>query len=119
MAREMRQVWVVVNADGENVGLALSRLGAILTADFGGDDCAMRGLRDGSNGPFNGFRVERLPLLTPHDAAVLEAAEAYERSHGKWHDYLKLKKDRGDKTSYRIVEAVRARRAANAGGEHG
>lgn len=60
---------------------------------------------------------DRLPLLTPHDAAVLEAAEAYERMHGKWHDYLKLKNGRGDKTSCRIVEAVRARRAANAGGE--
>jgi hypothetical protein len=111
-------VWGVFNADGDLLGLGEIRTEAILASDFDcDDDDTLDALYEGSNGPHNGVTVERLPLLTPHDAAVLEAAEAYERMHGKWHDYLKLKNGRGDKTSSRIVETVRARRAANAGGE--
>ncbi len=57
-------------------------------------------------------KVERLPLLTPHDAAVLEAAERYatEDPSDPW-GYQK------DAQHDALTEAVRARRAANAGGE--
>ena len=52
------------------------------------------------------------PLLTPHDAAVLEAAERYatEDPSDPW-GYQK------DAQHDALTEAVRARRAANAGGE--
>ena len=60
MAREMREVWVELDQHG-----------------------CIRRARSGDEPPFAmstvhpRHEVKRLPLLTPHDAAVLEAAEAF------------------------------------------
>jgi hypothetical protein len=99
MASELREVWVVRDKGGRVVDVS---------------DAVIH-----MSKVFPSNTVERLPLLTPEAAAVIEAAKAYEKSHWKWHDYLKLKKDRGDKASYRLVEAVRALHAARQGVQHG
>lgn len=93
MAREMREVWVVRGAVG-NVIAHVETEAEAATWRFGGNT------------------IERLPLLTPHDAAVLEAAERYatEDPSDPW-GYQK------DAQHDALTEAVRARRAANAGGE--
>ena len=56
-------------------------------------------------------KVERLPLLTPHDAAVLEAAEDV------YSDYDESELSTLPTSVRHLWNAVRARRAANAGGE--
>ena len=58
MAREITEVWVVRGAVG-NVIAHVETEAEAATWRFGGNT------------------IERLPLLTPHDAAVLEAAEAF------------------------------------------
>ncbi|MFN8992174.1 MAG: hypothetical protein ACK5X3_00670 [Pseudomonadota bacterium] len=126
MAREITEVWGVFNADGDLLGLGEIRTEAILASDFGCDDDTQDALYEGSNGPHNGVTVERLPLLSPHDAAVLEAAGAYEKAHTEFMAYNLVDPNHPDTRALQInaraarltlVKAVRARRAANAGGE--
>jgi hypothetical protein len=85
MAREITEVWVVRGAVGNVIAHVETEAEAAMWR-------------------FGGNTIERLPLLTPHDAAVLEAADALER---QWE---------ADNANA-FCEAVRARRAANAGGE--
>ena len=89
MAREITEVWGVFGAvAGRIVGVFVEEVDAYAEAKRLGGETAWRAL----------------PLLTPHDAAVLEAADALER---QWE---------ADNANA-FCEAVRARRAANAGGE--
>lgn len=89
MAREITEVWVVRGAVG-NVIAHVETEAEAATWRFGGNT------------------IERLPLLTPHDAAVLEAAERYERFAASMEP-----KHPGEEWSHMasIVEAVRALRA--------
>jgi hypothetical protein len=129
MAREITEVWGVFNADGDLLGLGEIRTEAILASDFGCDDDTQDALYEGSNGPHNGVTVERLPLLTPHDAAVLEEAETVDREtvvalreavHRLWdHDeYADIRATMTHAANYMMamLDVTRARRAANAGG---
>ena len=63
--------------------------------------------------------VTRVPLLTPHDAAVLEAAEAERDAMAVLLlDLGDYKAEKAWSAAHdRYVNAVTARRAANAGGE--
>jgi hypothetical protein len=74
--------------------------------------------------------IERLPLLTPHDAAVLEEAETVDREtvvalreavQRLWdHDeYAGIRATMTHAANYMMamLDVTRARRAANAGGE--
>jgi hypothetical protein len=47
---------------------------------------------------------------SPESAAVLAAAEAYEKQHGKYYDYARANGERQSKDH--VIEAVRAYRAA-------
>ena len=110
MAREITEVWVVRGAVG-NVIAHVETEAEAATWRFGGNT------------------IERLPLLTPHDAAVLEAAERYVLSNEEaWAksspDHLDRLRElvmaswpEGETLYDTLLEAVRARRAANAGGE--
>jgi hypothetical protein len=92
MAREMREVWVVRGAVG-NVIAHVETEAEAATWRFGGNT------------------IDRLPLLTPHDAAVLEAAEDV------YSDYDESELSTLPTSVRHLWNAVRARRAANAGGE--
>jgi hypothetical protein len=110
MAREMREVWVELDQHGR-----------------------IRRARSGDEPPFAmstvhpRHEVKRLPLLTPHDAAVLEAAErlasatlkvsaAHMLGQPSQGEAQALMREIQESVSA-VEEAVRARRAANAGGE--
>jgi hypothetical protein len=89
MAREITEVWVVRGAVG-NVIAHVETEAEAATWRFGGNT------------------IERLPLLTPHDAAVLEAAEAWEFAFrdpsDPWGYTVDAKQDE-------LIKAVRALRA--------
>jgi hypothetical protein len=85
--------------------------------------------------PFEGLpesrqqHVTRVPLLTPHDAAVLAAAEVQADAHGDWvactcvefhcaHYVAYSGKCAVTEYTVGALREVRARRAANAGGEN-
>jgi hypothetical protein len=72
--------WVVRDSDGVEIGAARDRRQALYNADMGNDHEAYRELREGSNGPYNGFTVTRETLLTPAHAAVIAAAKAWAAS---------------------------------------
>ena len=65
MAREITEVWVVRGAVGNVIAHVETEAEAAMWR-------------------FGGNTIERLPLLTPHDAAVLEAAEVQADAHGDW-----------------------------------
>jgi hypothetical protein len=108
MAREITEVWVVRGAVG-NVIAHVETEAEAATWRFGGNT------------------IERLPLLTPHDAAVLEAAErlasatlkvsaAHMLGQPSQGEAQALMREIQESVSA-VEEAVTARRAANAGGE--
>jgi hypothetical protein len=99
MAREMREVWVVRGAVG-NVIAHVETEAEAATWRFGGNT------------------IERLPLLTPHDAAVLEAAEKWASAFvfDRLEDSKAARRGKEDAEDT-LYNAIRARRAANVGGE--
>ena len=108
MAREITEVWVVRGAVGNVIAHVETEAEAAMWR-------------------FGGNTIERLPLLTPHDAAVLEAAErlasatlkvsaAHMLGQPSQGEAQALMREIQESVSA-VEEAVTARRAANAGGE--
>lgn len=91
MPRELREVWVVRAMDGEIL---------CITEDPAHKDlwAQVPSVQD----------ITHHTLLTERDAAVLAAAESYEKSHGKYYDYARANGER--KSKDHVIEAVRARR---------
>ncbi len=104
MAREITEVWVVRGAVG-NVIAHVETEAEAATWRFGGNT------------------IDRLPLLTPHDAAVLEAAEKEAQAFQAYSNAIERHENTDGvftkwEAAHRALQtAVRARRAANAGGE--